>query len=322
MKRFVALLAAGLLAGCAGVAVQPAPWTAVEPGWTAVQVETRAIGLGVPGGVRLASGVRFAGGVEVLSPPDARTHSLSDLKRVGEDVIMVSDWGDLFRARLGLDRQGRLRSIDQWRMHPLTDDDGRPFATKADGDAEGLAVTDDGRVLVSFERVHRLRDYGSADALRATPVPLALPDLQPGNAGFEGIAVVRGGWRVAAEGGGVWDCASAGCVAVTPPPAEPLPDSEYRITSLDRDPAGDGWFVLERLFREPADVRGRVRRMDASGALGPVLIELSLPSTVDNFEGLAAVPGRDATRLYILSDDNGSARQRTLLLAFDIRSAR
>jgi hypothetical protein len=62
--------------------------------------------------------------------------------------------------------------------------------------------------------------------------------------------------------------------------------------------------------------------MDASGALGPVLIELSLPSTVDNFEGLAAVPGREATRLYILSDDNGSARQRTLLLAFDVRSAR
>jgi hypothetical protein len=322
MKRLAALLAAGLLAGCAGVAIQPAPWTAADPAWAPVQVETRAIGLGVPGGVRLGPGVRFAGGVEILSAPDARTHSLSDLKQVGDDVVMVSDWGDLFRARLRLDRRGRLKSVDQWRMHPLTDDDGRPFATKSDGDAEGLAVTDDGRVLVSFERVHRIRDYGPVDALQATPTPLAAPALEPGNAGFEGVAVAPGGWRVAAESGGVWDCVPAGCVVIAAPPAEPLPDSEYRITGLDRDPAGDGWFVMERLFREPADVRGRVRRMDASGRLGPVLVELSLPSTVDNFEGIAAVAARDGTRLYILSDDNGSARQRTLLLAFDVRSAR
>ena len=91
---------------------------------------------------------------------------------------------------------------------------------------------------------------------------------------------------------------------------------------MDRDPAGVGWFVVERRFREPADVRARIRRMDASGALGPALVELSLPSTVDNFEGLAAAATANGVRLYILSDDNGSARQRTLLLAFDVRSAR
>ena len=62
--------------------------------------------------------------------------------------------------------------------------------------------------------------------------------------------------------------------------------------------------------------------MGPDGTLGPVLVELSLPSTVDNFEGIAAAPHGDGVRLYILSDDNSNAAQRTLLLAFDVRHAR
>jgi hypothetical protein len=62
--------------------------------------------------------------------------------------------------------------------------------------------------------------------------------------------------------------------------------------------------------------------MDPSGALGPVLASLSLPSATDNFEGVAAVAGASGTRLYILSDDNDNPRQRTLLLAFDLEIRR
>ena len=39
----------------------------------------------------------------------------------------------------------------------------------------------------------------------------------------------------------------------------------------------------------------------------------------DNFEGIAAEARGEATRLYILSDDNFNPVQRTLLLAFDVR---
>src|SRR5690606_8952126 len=119
------------------------------------------------------------------------------------------------------------------------------------------------------------------------------PDVDfPLNDGMEGVSVAPGGWRVAGESGGVWDCAAQGCRVVTPPPAEPIPDSNYRITGLDRDPGGEGFWVVERRFRPPVDVRGRVRRMAPDGTLGPVLVELSLPSTVDNFEGVAAVEHR------------------------------
>ena len=119
--------------------------------------------------------------------------------------------------------------------------------------------------------------------------------------------------------GGVWDCSPARCEVVAAPPSTPIPDSDYRITGMDRDPAGDGWFVVQRLYRPPLDARARVRRMAPNGDLGPVLIELKLPGTTDNFEGVAAEKQDGKTRLYILSDDNFNPMQRTLLLAFDLR---
>ena len=49
-------------------------------------------------------------------------------------------------------------------------------------------------------------------------------------------------------------------------------------------------------------------------------MDLAPPLTVDNFEGLTSVPTPDGgTRFYIVSDDNGSNTQRTLLFAFDWR---
>src|SRR5690606_27636110 len=108
------------------------------------------------------------------------------------------------------------------------------------------------------------------------------------------------------------------CREVVAPPAEPIADSDYRITGMDLDPDGDCFWVVERLFRAPADVRGRIRRMAADGTMGPVLVELSLPSTVDNFEGIAVEGRRNGVRLYVLSDDNNISFQRTLLLAFDV----
>ena len=48
-------------------------------------------------------------------------------------------------------------------------------------------------------------------------------------------------------------------------------------------------------------------------------LELSRPLTVDNFEGVAAVPIRGGLRFYLLSDDNFQRIQRTLLVAFDWR---
>ncbi len=317
VSRAAAVLAALWLSACAGVVSAPV-WTGAHAGWTAAEAGVRPVGLGVPGGAMLAPGVRFAGGVQLTLEADSPLHSLSDLKLIDDDdFVSVSDAGDLVRGRLRLDAAGRLRGVEALRWRRLTLPDGSPITDKADGDAEGLFLMPGGRVAVAFERRHRLWAYplGAPGA----PEPLAAPEADfPPNSGMEGVSAAPEGWRVAGESGGVWDCAAAGCRVVTEPPAEPVPDSEYRITGMDRDPGGVGFWVVERRFRAPVDVRARIRRMAADGSLGPVLVELSLPSTVDNFEAIAAV-GRDGgVRLYILSDDNGSERQRTLLLAFDV----
>ncbi|RZJ28614.1 MAG: Tat pathway signal protein [Brevundimonas sp.] len=320
LRGAVAALALLALSACATVTALP-PTTAPLPGWTAATAGTRPITLGLPGGARLDDGVRFAGGIEIVLDDASPLHSLSDLKLIdGEQgFVSVSDAGDLVRGRLVLDRRGRLTGVEGLQYRRLTLLDGAPIVDKVDGDAEGLLVSG-GDLFVSFERNHRIWNYGALDALRERPAEVRHPDADfPLNDGMEGISTGQtGGWRVTGENGGVWDCRPAACAVVVPVSAVPATDADFRTTGLDRDPAGPGYYVLQRLFRAPADVRAHVRHMAPDGTLGPVLVELKLPGTTDNFEGLAAVAHDGGTRLYILSDDNTSKKQRTLLLAFDL----
>ena len=77
--------------------------------------------------------------------------------------------------------------------------------------------------------------------------------------------------------------------------------------------------MLERFYEAPIDTRMRVRRIDRNGRVKEELLALRLPATVDNFEGIATTLNPDGSlRVYIVSDDNFSPSQRTLLLAFDI----
>ena len=323
MNRFLKLAAvwtALSLSACATLG-PPQPYARRSDGWTPAAATLKPVGLGLPGAAVLAQGVRFAGGLQIIAEPNSPLHSLSDLKLTGDGgLVSVSDVGDLVRAELRLNGRGRLVGLDGFRTRRLTLLDGQPIAAKEDGDAEGLILTPSGDLLISFERRHRIWNYGPLSALNARPRPERIPDFAfTENDGMEGIANAPGGWRVAGESGGLWDCSADRCSVVTPPPAEPIPDSEYRITGMDRDPSGDGWFVVQRRYRAPIDARARIRRLAPDGTLGPILVELKLPGTTDNFEGIAAERRGGATRLYILSDDNFNPLQRNLLLAFDVR---
>lgn len=48
-------------------------------------------------------------------------------------------------------------------------------------------------------------------------------------------------------------------------------------------------------------------------------MEMARPETIDNFEALGVAAHNGAVRFYLVSDDNGSPTQRTLVLAFDWR---
>lgn len=299
-----------LAAACAGIGtsrpLDPAP------GDRSIRVEARATPLG-PAGATLAEGVTYAGGLTLRGPD---LHGLSDLKIVGDTAWIVSDFGSLIRMRIVTDTAGRLRRVSAALSRPLVDPDGAVLTPKPRADAEGIAILDDGSVLVSFERDHRIWNYGRAGTGRPTPVPHPQVPF-PDNGGMEGLAIADGdGWLVLGEAGGGWVCRLTGCVALSAYPA--MGDDGFRVTGADRDPAG-GWFIVERSFTPPLDMRARVRRLAPDGTPGPILVTLRPPASVDNMEGIAAVATPAGTRLYLLSDDNDNPLQRTLLLAFDVK---
>ena len=301
-------------AACAGAAT-------TIPGFVEFQdqraeIEAVRVPLGV-GGADLAPGVRYAGGYRLRG---RHTHGLSDLKVEGVSsnalvVWAVSDFGDLLRFSISLDDEGRMEEIRGGVVRRLRNPDGSDVRGKSQGDAEGLALLHDGRFVVSFEGEHRIvADRLIGSALERLPSP----DVDfPPNRGMEGLSRGLGrDWLVLGEGGGAWICAPAGCRVLAGAPAEPA--DGFSFTGADQDPDG-GWFVVERRFRAPFDLRVRVRRMAPDGTLSAPLIALSPPASVDNFEGVAAVArGEGVVRLFLLSDDNANPLQKTLLLAFDL----
>lgn len=301
-------LALVAVAACAAVATAiPGPATGPDH---AIRMEARHVPLGI-GGATLAPGVSYAGGLILRGP---ELHGLSDLKIVGDRAWAISDFGDLIRFTIRLDRNGRLTGADSAIRRSLTGLDGAVLAPKENADAEGLALLADGELLVSFERDHRIWSYGADLTTRPTPVPspaVAFPD----NEGMEGLSADGDGWLVLGEGGGAWLCDRGGCEPLSAP--MPTPADGFRFTGADRDPRG-GWFVVERLFVPPLNMQARVRHLSAEGVLSAPLIQLRPPASTDNFEGIAAVETAIGTRLYILSDDNDNFVQKTLLLAFDV----
>jgi hypothetical protein len=115
--------------------------------------------------------------------------------------------------------------------------------------------------------------------------------------------------------GQTWSCGV--CGGCTPSFKVDKPE-EAGLTAVTLLPGGGRAYLL-RSFSVMKGVRVTLRVTDAAGA---TLDELSLapPLTVDNFEGLAALPRPDGSlRFYLIADDNFSRLERTLLLAFDWR---
>jgi hypothetical protein len=259
----------------------------------------------------------YAGGLKLTSDQTARLHGLSDLKLTGGGrFVAVSDEGDLFRARFRLDAAGRLIGLDEASIAPLLGEDGLPLQGKLMADAEGLAVLPGGDMLVSFERNHRIWLY---PAKGGPPRAVPKPDAQfPENDGMEALAALPSAgpdaYVVGAEEDDrTWICRlSAAC---TPGYNLPPRDGAGVVAVA---PLGDGRIAW--LFRDFNPLTGSLITLKVLDAAGTVLDEMKLarPLTVDNFEGLAADPRADGrARFYLVSDDNFSAAQRTLLLAFD-----
>jgi Esterase-like activity of phytase len=84
---------------------------------------------------------------------------------------------------------------------------------------------------------------------------------------------------------------------------------------------------LEATFDQtnlPARVTSEIEERSRSGyrvTSSRVLAEMNVFVTIDNFEGIAARALPDGrVRLYVISDDNFSAKQRTLLMIYETRA--
>lgn len=276
----------------------------------------RAGGLSYRGGLVLSAADRRFGGLSGLTPAPGRL-----------TFIAVSDHGFWFRFRAVVDRRGWLVGIAAAEFGPLLGPQGRPLVDVRERDAE--AIERDGEdYVVSFERHHRLWRYRAsppfASPPAALPVASALRDL-PANGGIEALARLGDGRLVLVAEDGRDGAGDFRGWLVTQGIAAPL---SYAATGLFKPtdfavlPSGD-LLALERRFTLLGGPAARLQLIDRdtirAGARleGREVARLTPPLTVDNFEGLAVHPtGDGGVMVFLLSDDNYSRLQRTLLLAF------
>lgn len=298
-----------------------------EEQWQAIQVEVSPVAADVEQVGRLA----WRGGVE-LRARSPMFVGLSGLEVLDDGrVIAISDEADWISGDLVLDERGYLSGFANARAALMRDEHGEVFTSKSQGDSEGLAQLADGRVAVSFERTELIRIYdfnrdGPFGQAAMGPRLDEVEDL-PGNSSIEALAAMDDALVVGAEGGDhpttpIWVVPLDARTAVPPRFSYPVSDG-FSLTGMDRLP--DGSFVaLERFYAPVIGPRARITRFAAptgdGGAIEPELLALlEAPFPVDNFEGISAVRMPDgATRIYIVSDNNNSRQQRTLLLAFDV----
>lgn len=187
-----------------------------------------------------------------------------------------------------------------------------------------------GTTWVAFERSNSIERHGDARFLAADVVEPAEMADWPGNSGAEAMArLADGRFLVIGEGSPEWIGRGYPALLFAGDPVEGgkvtefafVPPDGFRATDAAALPDGRvlillrriDWFLPPRfsaalMVADPAAVRaGQAWR-------GEVLATIAGDLPRDNFEGLAVVPGADgALTLWLISDDNTAALQRTLL---------
>ncbi|MEP0392041.1 MAG: esterase-like activity of phytase family protein [Erythrobacter sp.] len=266
------------------------------------------------GGLEIASGDENIGGISGLTWHEDRLYAVSDdghWLTVEPDEIdgQLIDLLSVERGRLLDERGKRLRGQDRT-------------------DAEAIAPAPLGGWIVTFERQHRALFYQSltdsgvpTDAPEIAAALELVSDAQPNN-GLETFHTGRDAFIACAEQARVGEpnCVrvSNGVTAQFELPAPPAL-VEQGGAPTDATCLEDGTcFVLFRSFREGDGNRAAIVKLGIEGE-PETLAVFTPPLTLDNFEGLAVREQFGRTYLYVVSDNNFSGDQRTLLMKFEIK---
>ena len=277
--------------------------------------------------------LEFLGGL-ALTANFGRFGGISGLRMDsdGRNFIAVTDRAYWLRGRIVADGE-RPTGIADAEMAPMLGANGRPLVETKSYDTESLARAD-GSLYVGVERVHRIIrfDYGKdgvAARAQSVTAPTGIRDL-PSNQGIEGLVYVPkphplAGTLIAISERGL--DANGNIVAFLVGGPSPgnfaiRRSGDFDITDAALTPAGD-LLSLERHFSFMRGVGMRIRRIPlaeikpAALLQGTVLIEADNGNQIDNMEAIDVhrKPAGE-TILTLVSDDNFSPLQRTLLLRF------
>jgi hypothetical protein len=279
----------------------------------------------------------FLGGIELISA-DRNIGGLSGLLSLdrGERILAVTDNGLWFAATIEQDPDGRPVGLSKARYTPLLGTDGKTLRNRWGHDTE--ALTFDGRHLfASAERANTIYRFpwplktGKERMIEELSVPREIKSLR-GSKGLEALAAGPEGTPLA---GTLVAIAERGKSEIANLPGFLIKGGKtefFTVVKSDRYDATDAAFLpngdlllLERRFNLRDLVGMRLRRIPADelqpGALlsGKVLLEADYGYQIDNMEALAVhVDGQGRTILTLLSDNNRSLLQRTLLLRFHL----
>lgn len=248
----------------------------------------------------------------------------------GGRFLAVTDAGVLLSGQLDVEGD-RPVGLSDVTAAALKDDAGRLQAQRGRGDSESLAVAPDA-VYVGLEDVNEIWRY-PRDPLgkSGTRVPAPMVRDLRDNRGLESLAYVPSGPLKGAligigEDGIVKGEDLPGFIigGAAPGRFTIKKSGPFNATDLAIAPNGD-MYLLERHFSLSTGVLMQVRRFALSevkpGAVltGTVLGSFDSGYEIDNMEGLAVTTNAAGeTLLTMISDDNFSPIQRTILLRFAV----
>lgn len=277
----------------------------------------------------------YLGGLELISP-DRNVGGLSGLISLedGRQILAVTDNGIWFSADIEQAPDGRPLGLSNARYADMLDQKGRALRKGNGSDTEALAI-DGSTVLVSAERVNTIYRFPwplTTGKERLVGELALSPEIHTlrGTKGLESIAVAPPGSPIA---GTLVAIAERGKTGDDNLPGFLIGKGKverFAVVRSDRYDATDAAFLpdgtlllLERRFNLRDLVGMRIRRFAADSVRpgaelkGEILMEADYGNQIDNMEGLDI--HRDAqgrTILTLISDNNRSILQRTLLLRF------
>ena len=276
--------------------------------------------------------LEFISGLELTSKNE-NFGGLSGLRlsKDGKTLFAVSDQGHFLKADIERNNSGKLTAFKNSEFSRLRNRKGERIKGKKNADAESLEIVGS-QFLVGFERNHRVdffnlkNDKLLADK-RAKPLSFKRYDF-PNNKGPEAMALspLTNELFVFAEYALDEENRHQGFI-VKNDQIEPLfvsATTGFSLTDAHFLANGD-LLILERFYTPITGQAMRIRKFTSESLKanvlleGEILMQATSQMEIDNLEGLALSQMADgSTRITLVSDDNFSRNQRTILLEFKL----